>query len=275
MPRLDSKPSAASSILAAFKKATLVAIVVLLMPLYGSTIRLQSAGPTVSEVARSGKMLVGIDPSYPPFANIDAGTQEVVGFDVDLAKEIGRRLGVEVRFVYVDVGAIFDGLLVKRYDAIISGIPPYPELTRQVCYSHHYFNAGQVLIRRKDDSARQGISLHGQTVGVELGSAGEEEALRQAKADRSVTVRSFDTLDGALEALLQHELSIVVTDFLSAVERVKPEPRLVINPEFLTFEPYVVAVRKKDVLLLGEINNALQALEQDGFLDQLQHKWIE
>src|SRR5687767_12691891 len=72
-------------------------------------------------VQQTGVIRVGMDAAYPPFESINEHN-ELVGFDVDLANEIGQRLGMRVEFVNIAYDGLFDALLTGRVDMLISGL---------------------------------------------------------------------------------------------------------------------------------------------------------
>ncbi|GIW11417.1 MAG: hypothetical protein KatS3mg061_2474 [Dehalococcoidia bacterium] len=154
----------------------------LVLLLVGASLHLPSPPPNPRAVpARlQGVLRIGIDPSYPPIAALD-GRGNLVGLDVDVAVELARRLGVRPEFVGMDLGGIFDALLQRRFDIIISGIPPLPEYAREVIYSQPYLNAGLVLLVPAGSATlRTPPELRG-VVAVEVGGQAEAEARQLAR----------------------------------------------------------------------------------------------
>jgi polar amino acid transport system substrate-binding protein len=105
---------------------------------------------TWERIQQNGIMRIGIDASYPPFEDIDQ-EGNLVGFDIDLSHELGRRFGVDAEFVIISFDGLYDALQVERVDLLLSALPFDPRLTEDVAYSHPYFNAGQVLVVREDE----------------------------------------------------------------------------------------------------------------------------
>jgi polar amino acid transport system substrate-binding protein len=137
---------------------------------------------TWARIQREGLMRVGMDASWPPFEYIDEPTGQIVGLDVDLARAIGQRLGVEVELVNVGFDSLYDALYVGRFDAIVSALPYDPLLYGDVAYSISYFNAGQVLVVRADKTEiNETNDLSGKRLGVELASEGDAVSRRLQK----------------------------------------------------------------------------------------------
>lgn len=238
--------------------------------------RPQVEDKSLFRVREAGELVIGIDPSYPPFETID-GQGKLVGYDVDLAEYIAGRLGVRPEYVGVDVGSIHDGLLAKKFDVIISSLPPFPELTKEISYSRPYFNAGQVLVvGYATDDISSPKDLEGKIVGVEGASSGDIEVRKLANQSKtmSLTVHPYVAPDAAMAALKAREVDAVVVDSVTAMEFIRRESSVKIVGEPLTVEPYVIAARKADVLLLKEIDNALAEMESDGTSDKLREKWF-
>ena len=96
---------------------------------------------------------------------------------MDIARAIAADLGVEAEFVNIGFDGLYDALLARRVDLIISGLPYDPRWTQDVAYTINYFNAGQVLVVRTDEQAITEIEdLAARTVAVEWGSQAEMEA---------------------------------------------------------------------------------------------------
>jgi len=227
---------------------------------------------TWARIQEEGRMRVGMDASWPPFEYIEGG--EIVGFDVDLAREIGRRLGVEVELLNLGFDSLYDALQVGRIDAIISALPYDSTLTEDVAYSIPYFNAGQVLVVRIDGTIREVKDLAGRRLGVEWGSEGDAQGRRLQRKVKGLTLRPYMTPEEALRALKDGEVDAALVDAISALQFTGREKGTRIVGKPLTDERYVVAVRPKSWMLLKAINHALAEMREDGTLDQLRRRWF-
>ncbi|MBM4466168.1 MAG: transporter substrate-binding domain-containing protein [Chloroflexi bacterium] len=230
---------------------------------------------TWARIQQEGLMRVGMDASWPPFEYMDHDGQ-IVGFDVDLARAIGQRLGVEVELVNVGFDSLYDALYVGRFDAIVSALPYDPLLLGDVAYSISYFNAGQVLVVSK--SANQQISkvndLSGKRLGVEWGSEGDVVGRRLQKETEGLSLQSYLTPDAVLRALTNGEVDAAIVDAVSAYQFIAAEGGVQVVGDPLTDELYVIAVRLDSPLLLKAINEALVEMREDDTLERLQEKWF-
>lgn len=228
---------------------------------------------TWARIQREGVMRVGLDPSFPPF-EVDTGG-EIVGYDVDLARRLAERWGVDVQFVPISFDGLIDGLLAEQYDLILSAFPYDPRLTQDVAYSQSYFNAGQVLVVRENEEAITRIEdLSGRQVAVEWGSGGDLEARRLAEQLADLEIVPLETPTDALEAVRNGEAGAALVDAVSAYGYLGEHAGLRIVGEPITDERYVVVVRPGSRRLLDEIDAALTEFRAAGLFRQLRAEWF-
>ena len=230
---------------------------------------------TWERIQREGNTRVGMDASYPPFDLLEADGS-FVGYDVDLASELGARLGVEVEFVDIFFDGLYDALLSGRVDLIISALPHDRLLTQDVAYSYSYFNAGQVLTVPQGDDRIGGIEdLAGLRVAVELGSAAHQEARRLNQRERlALVLVTLRTPEEVIDALVEGQADAAIYDGIAARQMLSQGKPFKIVDGPLTDEPYVIAMRLDSPLLLDKVNEMLVALREEGFLTQLEEKWF-
>lgn len=230
---------------------------------------------SLQRVQQAGVLRVGLDASYPPFEEIDQSTGEIRGFDVDLARELGQRLGVEVEFVNSGWDGLYDALEAGRFDVVISGLVYDPWQTDRVAYSISYFNAGQVLVVREGEGDIVQVSdLKGRSLGVEIGSEGDVQGHELRKQLRDLDLRTYTAPDEVLQAVQEGEVDAGLVDSISAYQFIRAQGGVRIVGEPVSDELYVVAVRLKDKALLQAIDAALVEMRDDGTLTRLIDKWL-
>ena len=227
---------------------------------------------TLDRIQADGVMRVGLDPTFPPFENGDGGLH---GIDVDLARAIGREMGVEIEFVLFGYDGLYDALLIDRCDILISALIIDDTKTKEFAYSDPYFNAGQFIVTHESNrSINRLTDLEGQKVAVETGSAGHVEAISAQNRVRNLTILTYPTPDDAMWPVLQQELPAALIDQVNARLYIQTHPSLSLVEEPLTVEPYAVVTRKDDDSLLNEINLVLENLQSTGEIDQIIGQWI-
>jgi ABC-type amino acid transport substrate-binding protein len=224
------------------------------------------------QVEETGALRVGMDASYPPFEFVNE-QNEIVGFDVDLANEIGQQLGLEMVFVNMAYDTMFDALLVGQVDVLITALVAAPELEGKAYFSVPYFNAGERLVVPVGSPVVEMADLEGRTVAVEYGSGGDVEARRwERRLSRLTIVREADP-DAALAAVVEGRADAALVDGISARLGVGQHDSLALA-DYLTESLFAVAVHPDSPTLLARMNEALTELIHDGTVDDLTEKWF-
>ncbi len=226
---------------------------------------------TLAAIQRRGTLRVGLDASFPPFETIGEGGQ-IVGLDVDISRAIAADLGVEAEFVNIGFDGLYDALLARRADIIISGLPYDPRWTQDVAYTRNYFNAGQILVTRADETAINAVEeLAGRAVAVEWGSQADMEGRRLEREINGLMLLRQATAAEALEVLFGKQAEAAIVD---AVSGVSAFPRGLKIVAYLTDEWYAAAVHIESQALLEAVNQSLARLEESGQMAEMQARWL-
>lgn len=227
-----------------------------------------------ARIQREGVLRVAMDASYPPFEVEDGGVFR--GYDVDLAQEIGRRLGLEVRFLNVGFDGLYDALQAGRCDVIISGLPYDPQRTHVAAFTGGYFNAGQVLVARRDDvGIQEAADLAGRLVAVEMGAQAHQEALRLRDRERiDLTIVTAQSAEEAFDLLQAGQADAAIADAITARMALRARQELAIRGPHLTDESFVIAVRRGSPRLFAAVKGALDSLRGEGWLEELADRWL-
>jgi polar amino acid transport system substrate-binding protein len=227
---------------------------------------------TLAEIRRRGTLRVGLDASFPPFESMDA-EGNIIGLDVDLAQAIATDLGVELELVNIGFDGLYDALLARRVDLIISGLPYDAHWTEDVAYTHNYFNAGQVLVIFGNESTISDIAaLKGQSVAVEWGSQADMEVRQLSKTLAEITIIRRATADEALAAVAEGQAAAAIVDGVSGISATSQGFQLV---TYLSDEWYTAAVHIESRELLESVNQSLARLQESGQMDILQERWLQ
>lgn len=221
------------------------------------------------------RLTVAVDASYPPFASVDPSGR-LVGFEVDVAEELGRRVATETKVVNMDGGDILlDALSSRRIDAIIAGLTYTPDVARQVGYAASYFESGSVVLTRGHRmDIRRHEDLSGKRVAVEVGSLADEAAQELRRRLPGMGLVHLGDLDRVLAALAEDSVDAVVVDkaYLPPGSSAMAGLRQVGGP--LRSEPYLIAVRRSDLGLFVAIDRELESMRASGWLDAMERKWF-
>lgn len=227
---------------------------------------------SLQRVKDSGKLSIGLDDSYPPmeFRN---NKNQLEGFDIDLGKELAKKLGVKYNPVVTDFNGIILALQSGKFDAIIATLSITDERKKQIDFIGPYINGGQIIIvKSSNKSITTKDDLKDKTVGVQLGSTGEQAA---GKISGVKEIKKYDKITEAF-----HEVSIGRIDALICDSEVgeyyvaKDKKDYAVLKDKLTKEPVGIGVKKKDKKLQEALNKAIADLKKDGTLSKLSTKWF-
>ena len=126
-----------------------------------------------SATGDSHKIVIGLDDNFPPFGFHDENG-DLVGFDIDMAKEAAKRLNMDVEFKPIDWDSKETELNSKKIDAIWNGLSITPEREKKILFSRPYENGPQILLVRADSPIQGKADLAGKIVGTQQGSTGLE-----------------------------------------------------------------------------------------------------
>lgn len=226
-----------------------------------------------SRVKAAGKLVIGLDDAFPPMGYRDAGGK-LVGFDIDAATEVGKRLGIGIEWQPTPWDGVIAALKAKKIDAIWNGMSITPARTREVAFSKPYLMDGQVaLVKLSDKRFRTLADLKGVNVGVQKGSS----ALAAVKKLTAQPAELHEYVDNpaALADLEAGRLDTVVMDNVAGRSFLaKRLGRFKILPGFLSKEPFGVAFRKEDRELREKVQQALAAMMRDGTMGQISRTWF-
>jgi polar amino acid transport system substrate-binding protein len=225
-------------------------------------------------IQQSGRWRIGMDPSFPPFEDLDP-TGRPVGFDVDLAEAIAGRWGVQLEIESIGFDGLIDAVWASRVDSVISAMPLQPQFSEDVAFSQPYFEAGLVMVTGVAEQDEISLdNLEGRTVAVEWGSEGDVQARQLQRQFPDLQILPMETPQEALAGLLAGQADIALVDRVSALQSVMSGQSVRIDPEPLVSDPYVIVLPRKAPILQREVGAALEALQADGTLDVLTNKWF-
>jgi ABC-type amino acid transport substrate-binding protein len=240
---------------------------------FGASVAGQGPDPVWATARQRGTLRVAVDFGYYPFSGVQGG--QPIGYDIDLARAVGQKLGLAVEFVPSNLDSIYDDLATHKADMAASALPYAPEQGWRASFSIFYFNAGQVLVVLQDSPIASPQQLGGRTIGAPLGSDADTFARKLANGDRTITLRSdYDTPAAVLADLRHGTLDAAIVDNASALSDLGHQPGLKALEPALTLEPYVLAVPAEAYQLHDSINNALEDLRDEGFFERLGKKWF-
>jgi ABC-type amino acid transport substrate-binding protein len=220
----------------------------------------------------SGKTLtIGVSADYAPFEYFKEG--EIIGFDIDLMKEIAKRLSKEVTFKDMSFDAILGSLATARIDAAISSITPTNERRKSVDFSKDYIKSNHVMICKATSSIHGVSDLAESTVGVQAGSTHETYAKEALTKDVDVTVKSLSKIPDLLQDMENGNVNCLILGGAEgeAIKASKPNIKILGLPGEVTGAAIAFP---KGSPLTAKVDKVLDEMEADGSLAKLKEHWL-
>jgi polar amino acid transport system substrate-binding protein len=255
----------------------------------GSTGTTGTTGGTdtlLDRIMADGTLRVATDPAYPPQSSFDEATNTWEGFDIDVATEIAKRLGVQVDWQTPSWDIITAGSWNDRWDVSVGSMTVTEERATVLDFSSPYYYTPGGLAVQQGSSITSIDQLSGKTVGV-CGSCTYESYLNRDLnipgytptyvVPEDITIKTYDTDSTAIQDLVLGRLDAAmsaVPTLQGAIDKGKPI-QLLGDPVF--FEPLAVAVDKSapldDASLVSKLSEIIDAMHADGTLTELSMKW--
>lgn len=232
-----------------------------------------AADKSFDKVKDKGVLVVGLDATFAPMG-FRGENGEIVGFDIDLAKEVAKRWGVEVEFKPCEWDGIIFDLNSGNIDMVWNGMTMTEERIKQVTFSEPYFTDGQLIFSRKGEEVKKVAELEGKVVGLQLGSSADYAVQKSDIFSKIKEVKKYATNVEALMDLEAGRTDAVVVDTVAGKYYNSKRATLTYSDESLTTEYYGVAMRKKDKALAEKLNATLDEMRADGTFDKISEKWF-
>ncbi len=257
------------------KKLIGVASFVLGLALLAGCSKKAAVDNSLEDLKSRGEFILGLDDSFPPlgFRN-DA--DEIVGFDIDLAKEVALRLGVNFRAQPINWDSKEQELATGNIDCIWNGLTITEERLNALSFTKAYLNNAQIMVVRKDSGISSLADMAGKKVGIQAGSSAADalDGAIELKASLKEVVEFKDNIL-ALNDLEIGGVDGVVMDSVVADYAIASSGKsFVVLEEGLASEQYGVAFRKNDVKLAAEVQKILEEMKADGTAEKISKKWF-
>ena len=232
---------------------------------------------TLENILKKGELWVGFDSGYMPFEMTNQKGR-YVGFDIDMAKEMAKAMGVKFVPVNTAWDDIIPSLITGKFDIIISGITVTQERNLKISFTDPYIIVGQTLLidkkhERKINSYKD-LNDPEYIVTSQSGTTGEEAAKNLIP---KCTYKSFKTEKEAVLEVINGNADAFVYDlpFCVVVMVMQGKDKLTFLDKPFTYEPLAWAIRKGDPDFLNWLNNFLRQIKKDGRYERIYNKWIK
>ncbi len=232
---------------------------------------------TLEAIQQRGILKIGLDSGYQPFEMVDK-KGKVIGFDVDLARELAKAMGVKLEIVNTDFDGIIPALLTEKFDVILSGMTVTQKRNLQINFADPYIVVGQAIILNKklegQITSYEQLNDPKYTVASRIGTTGEMAVKRMLP---KATYKSFDKeADGAMDVVNgQSDAFVYDLPFNVVFMAQHGKGKAVLLDKPFTYEPLGIGIRKGDPDFLNFLNNFMRQIKADGRYDRIYNKWIK
>ncbi|WP_312640782.1 ABC transporter substrate-binding protein [Hydrogenoanaerobacterium sp.] len=219
-----------------------------------------AASSAAATTVEEGKLIMVTEAGFAPYEYYDG--QNVVGVDVDIAKEIAAAMGKELVVKDIAFDSIIPEINAGKADFGVAGMSITPERLETVDFTIEYATSKQVVVVKKDNTAiKTPEDIKGKKVAVQLGTVAD---IVVSEDYPDCTLIQQKKYLAAAEDVKSGKADCIVMDALPAEELVKENPELVILEQELFTDKYGMAVKKGNAALLEQINAVLQKLMDEG-----------
>ncbi len=229
-----------------------------------------------AKVEADGSFIFGFDAGFAPMGYKD-DNGEFVGFDIDLAKEVASRLGLEIVYQPIDWDSKVLELDAGNIDVIWNGLTITDARKKEILFSEPYMDNRQVIVVAANSGIASKADLAGKIVAAQV----ESSAMEAIRADAAVMDTFSELIESpdyvqALTELKNGTVDAVVVDEMTAryyVLKDDPDSYIILDEDFGD-EQYGIGFRLKDQAFRDKIQETLNAMIADGTAEEISQKWF-
>ena len=227
----------------------------------------------IEQILQRGTLRVGLD-VFVPWAMKDK-KGELIGFEIDIARQLAKDMGVKVQFVPTKWSGIIPALIAGKFDLIIGGMTVTPQRNLKINFTAPYYYTGQGLLANRkmtQDWDLDDFNKPGVTLAARLGSTA---ALAAKERFPQATLRLFDDEPAALQEVRNGRVEAMVAGQpLPAHSAANAPELLVAYPDQLMREPISMGLRKGDVDTLNFLDNWIDVVQSKGWIAERYNYWF-
>lgn len=227
---------------------------------------------TMAAPALAAEWTVGANIGNVPWEFQDA-SGEIVGFEIDLMKEVGKRLGMDVKFTNIPFTGLFAAVQSGQIDAAVSSITITKKRLESVSFAQPYYDSDQSLTVTEASGITGLAGMEGKTVGVDTGSTGDIWATEHQAETKIGTISKYEGLQSAMLDLQAGRIDGYISDIPALLYYVKDKPQFKVVERIKTGEQYSVMFAK-DAPLAAKVNEVIGAMKTDGTLAGIHETWF-
>lgn len=232
-----------------------------------------SFADALSDITGRGTIRVAVPQDFPPFGSVSADMTPQ-GYDIDVAKLIGEKMGVKVELVPVTSANRVPYLQTHKVDLVISSLGKNPDREKVIDFTAAYAPFFNGVFAPADLAVAKVEDLSGKSVGVTRGAVEDLELTKIAPAD--ATIKRYEDNNGTISAFLSGQVQAVATGNVVAAAILERNPPKRPEMKFLIKNsPCYIGLNKDEPALLEKVNGIIAAAKADGSLNAIAAKWLK
>jgi polar amino acid transport system substrate-binding protein len=235
-----------------------------------------SASPVIDRILQRGELVVGMAGNMPPM-NMTTKAGELIGYEVDLAKNMAAAMGVRAKMNVMPFAELLPALQSGKIDLILSNMTITPARNLKVAFVGPYFTSGKAFLTKIKTIALADEAADIDAKNTKLVALkGSTSQAFVEKAIPHATLITADDYDEAVKMVLEDKVHAMVADYPICVVSVfrYPDQGLLSVVTTLTYEPIGVGVQAGDPLLVNWVENFMGIADETGLLQELKEKWL-
>jgi polar amino acid transport system substrate-binding protein len=222
-------------------------------------------------IIRRGSVLVSTIANHAPQSSVNKDSGELEGFDIDVAKAVGEKLGLEIEFEAVPWSAVIPGLRAGKWDVSIGSMAVTEEHMKTIDFAEpYYYVSGQVFVKKGGQQISGADDLAGESVGVCAASTYHDWLKQNTEAD----VKTYTTDADAFRHLRDGDLDFVMTEGSTGQQAIlEGEPLEFSGPPML-YEDLAFATKQGQADWLALLDYSVRQMHEDGTLTKISKKWF-
>lgn len=251
-----------------------IIIIAIVAVVFATKTKTKETGDSLSRILNKNTFILGLDDSFPPMGYRDENN-EIVGFDIEVAKEVCKRLGVQLVIQPISWNAKEQELNSYNIDCIWNGMSINEKRKEVMSLSDSYMTNRMIFVVKNESNIQKLEDLTGKNIGVQSGSSAEETLEASKVYSQANQIISYaDNITAFMDMETNQTEAVFVDEVLANYYIASNNKNYRILDEALDEEQYAIGFRKQDTELCNKVNEILKEMKIDGTLAKISTTWF-
>lgn len=251
-----------------------IIIIAIVAVVFATKTKTKETGDSLSRILNKNTFILGLDDSFPPMGYRNENN-EIVGFDIEVAKEVCKRLGVQLVIQPISWNAKEQELNSYNIDCIWNGMSINEKRKEVMSLSDSYMTNRMIFVVKNESNIQKLEDLTGKSIGVQSGSSAEETLEASKVYSQANQIISYaDNITAFMDMETNQTEAVFVDEVLANYYIASNNKNYRILDEALDEEQYAIGFRKQDTELCNKVNEILKEMKIDGTLAKISTTWF-